>query len=129
MSLSETVAALVTIREGLNVALTPILQVLKDKSLPLDERWTAYTDLVKADILVNNETFGNGFDQYLEGDVSLYDDFNIDKGQSTQFIDMYERIIENADYNDNLATMRDAGLTDWQEAVLASGYSSFTYDW
>jgi len=115
---------------ALQSQLPPILEQLKDTSIPLDERWDAYTQLVEANILVSDQSYGDGnpggaFDS---NRVSLYDDFNIDRGQSMTFPAMWEAMNEEF-FEGGDAYDAEGAKDKWREAVLASGYSSFTYDW
>jgi Fe-S-cluster formation regulator IscX/YfhJ len=107
----------------------PVLESLKDKNIDLDTRWQAYTKLVEGDVLTDNETYGDGYIDTLGPDMTQYDDFNNDRGQTVLFIDMYQRIVEAEQHEDeNLYAARE-NLAEWQERVLEKGNASFTYDW
>lgn len=122
------VAPILAARVTMLDALPPLLVQLKDTSLPLDERWDAYTQLVNNDILVREMTYGDGFLDVLDKNGSMYDDFNTDRGQTLTFPDMYQMVMDGDEWNESLVAMQP-NLPAWQEKVLASGYSSFTYDW
>jgi hypothetical protein len=129
-NLTDTVSRLIEAVETAKNGLAPILEQLKDPSIPLDERWKAYTDLVKAGVLDNNEIYGDGFVDTLGENLTLYDDFYVERHETRDFIDMYDHIMESdGDYQKELVAARETNLAAWQEEVLASGYSSFTYDW
>lgn len=126
----EQVAALIAARQLLSTGVQSVLPLLKDTTLPLADRWDAYKELVENDILVNNEIYGDGMIDILGPNMTLYDDFSIDRHQTETFVDMYDRIMEaDGEWEESLVKARETNLTAWQEAVLASGYSSFTYDW
>lgn len=105
------------------------LTVLKDISIPLDQRWDRYTELVQSGAFNRNDPYGDGEIDTLGTNMTLYDDFYIERGETTNFIDMYERVMEAEEEYDEVLFAAQANITKWQEAVLASGYSSFTYDW
>ena len=99
--------------------------LLTDQSIDLERRWELYEYLAKNGFLVKEDGFGTGYVNLLDCS-SLYDDFYIDRYQSVSFIDMYnDRIQERLEDEELTQEQVDA----WREAVLASGYSSFTYDW
>jgi hypothetical protein len=106
-----------------------------NKSIPLDERWEAYSILVKGKVLVNEENYGDGFIGMLVSatspgmEYSMYDDFYTERHESKTFLDILEQIEEWGDgYNTELVPTAES-LIAWKEHVLASGYSGFTYDW
>lgn len=130
MTLETDVQELVKAFETVGGGLLPIVEQLKDTTIPLETRWQAYKTLVDKDILVNNETYGHGFLDELGDNLTLYDDFYIERHQTSNFTEMYDHLMEaDGSYQERLVAARDANLAKWQEAVLASGYSSFTYDW
>jgi len=115
---------------ALQSQLPPILEQLKDTSIPLDERWEVYTVLVDQNLFVKDDGYGDGelraaFDP---DRVSLYDDFHLDRGQSMTFPEMWEAM-NDEDFEGGDVYDAEGAKDKWREAVLASGYSSFTYDW
>ena len=111
----------------LQASVSKMMQELKNKSIPLDERWEVYKDLVESKILVNVESFGNGYVDFLEGaaEFLLYEDFNIERHETTSFINLYDQVIEMEDEK----KPTEESIIEWQEQVLASGYSAFCFDW
>jgi hypothetical protein len=107
--------------------LNTLQTMLKDKSKPLDERWDAYVALVENNVLVNNDGYGDGCIYALAHNLTLYNDFYIDKHETASYPDMYEKIMDET-ASENLIAAR-VNIDAWREEVLASGYSSFTYDW
>jgi len=124
------IAPLLAAAAALQADLPPFLEQLKDTSIPLDERWSAYIQLVEANIFVKNQSYGDGLltSVFDPNAVSFYDDFNLDRGQSMTFPEMWEVMI-GEDFEGGGAYTVEGAKDKWREAVLASGYSSFTYDW
>lgn len=113
-------------KEQLDVLLTLLTdEYLKDKNIPVNDRWEVYSTVVDRNILKNNEIYGDGHIDILSSDreITLYDDFYIEKYQTESFTSMYAKIPELDDDLD-----QDV-IDEWREAVLQSGYTSFTYDW
>lgn len=127
MNLNSTVNDLVKAHKQVQETLAPVIAALKDVSIPLDQRWAAYTALVDENILVQCDDYGDGFVGILGDNVTLYDDFNIDRHQTGSFVNMYNQIVEADADNEFLAAAQDH-LAAWQERVLQSGYSEFIYD-
>lgn len=128
--LNERVQKLVEARKMLNEAVVPLIEELKDTKIPLNERWEAYTKLVENGAHTRSETYGDGFIGTLDRNMTLYDDFHVDRYQTERFIDMYDHIMEaDGSYQQDLVKARETNLEAWQEKVLASGFASFTYDW
>ena len=129
ITINTRVAALVAARNFMNEELKPILESLKDTNIALEDRWNAYIELVTNDILVNEENYGSGHIDIL-GDLTMYDDFNVDRHQTLTYPEMYERIMdEDAEkWYPRLFEAR-SNLSEWQEKVLSMGYSGFQYDW
>ena len=129
MSIHTQVAELVAARNLVNKGLAPILEQLKDQSIPLEDRWAAYTALVENDVLVQDDGYGDGFIDELGNNLTLFDDFYMERHESRTFIEMYDIVMEaEGDYQAALVEAKN-NLPQWQEKVLASGYASFTYDW
>jgi len=108
----------------------PLLDSLKDRSIPLDERWAAFTALVENNILVNEKNYCDGFlaDIFGSNKVSLYDDFHMDRNESRTFVEIWESM--NDEFFEGGETYADPMLRDaWREKVMASGFSGFEYDW
>lgn len=115
--------------------LESMLIAFANKSIPLEERWEAYSILVKGNILVNEETYGDGFIGMLVSaanpgaEYSMYDDFYTERHESKTFLDILEDIEGwDAEHDENLIPTPES-LIAWKEHVLASGFSGFTYDW
>jgi len=128
--LEARLAPLLAAHALIQTEMQPLLQSLKDTSIPLDERWDAYTQLVEKNILINEQNYGDGFlaEAFGYNNVSLYDDFNMDRHETRTFPDMWSHM--NEDYNEMPDCYKDDAKRDaWRERVLASGFSGFEYDW
>jgi len=126
----DQVNALIEARNLLNTGLGRVQPLLTDQSIPLDDRWDAYTKLVENNILVKDEIYGDGMlgNVFDRNRVSLYDDFYMDRGQNLDYPELWEMMIDNDDGERDVYA--DVDLRNkWRELVLASGYSSFTHDW
>lgn len=120
-NLSQQVVILLGLKASLDAAAKSAIEALKETSVPLDERWDAFTELVSNNIFVKNKSFGDGFVD------SPYDVFYMERGSTKKFTSAYEQLL-NKDQN-YPEPGSDIDLDLWREKVLASGYSSFTYDW
>jgi hypothetical protein len=128
-TVTENVAALVEARTLLNQGLTIIQPQLVDQSIPLEERWAAYCTLVKQNILVNEESYGDGHIDMLGDNMTMYDDFNVERRETLTYPDMYERIMEADEQFEERLVKAQYNIIPWQEKILASGYSGFCHDW
>lgn len=109
--------------------------VLMNKELPLEERWNAYLEIEK---FLPNNSYGEGYIEKL-GWECVYIGFGIDRYQTRSFSCIYECIQDNLEdmkeypeddkYFDQYRKLTPEQLDAWREAVLESGYGSFTNDW
>lgn len=109
-----------------------LLLMLKDKSLPLEERWTAYKIACDGGVISRFDSYGDGFLSLIKNDkgrpCTPYDDFYIERYQSMMYAEFMEEYFLD-DLEEGEEEGLPEGLSDWQEAVLASGTKGFTYDW
>jgi hypothetical protein len=129
MSLLESVKILVAAKPDLS----QLFAQLKDTSIPLDERWEAFTLLVNNNLLVNESTYYGhseigGLVAESGGEYCLYDDFHIDRGVGKSFPDLYADLLDKIKWKSAMAPTQES-LRDWQERVLQNGYSSFINEW
>ena len=132
-TITTLLTELIDAKTRIDNLLEPILVMLKNKKFNLNERWSAYTTLVSSGIFNKNEIFGDGLidvlDQHMDA-LTLYDYFYIEKGQTTNFTELYDRLMDaDPKFDLKLVRARETNLAAWQEEVLQSGYSSFTFDW
>lgn len=130
MSITLRAQKFVEARKMLNEGVQPLLNSLKTTDLPLEDRWASFTTLVKGDVLTEIESYGDGFIEELDTNMTLYDDFNCERHETMLYTDMYERIMEaDGDYQKKLVAARETNLDAWRERVLACGKAGFTNDW
>lgn len=107
------------------------LVALKDKSINIDERWNAYSAMVDNGVLNNTQSWGDGFLDVLKRtdgrELTMYNDFYVERHQTMSFVDMYEAIMEYSVMHD--AELTGESIENWRETVLASGLASFVHDW
>lgn len=87
----------------------------------LDERWEKFR--VIAPHMPCN-AYGDGDIALLGRNVSLYDDFYIERYETTDYEDMWTLVKERIG---DKWTQEQADV--WREATLVSGYGSFTNSW
>lgn len=106
---------------------------LADTSIDLDSRWYFYDLLVKAGVLREIETYGDGFIETLNENMTLYDDLSYERHETVKYLEMYERIQDNSGdedaWNERWKSITQETIDAWREQVLASGFSGFCYDW
>ena len=105
-----------------------VQKYLKDRSVPLEERWSFYLKIEEKGVL-ENDSCGNGYVEALtEGtkqELCLSDDFGMSKHETRSF----SCILEYVEYEDFAIKVPEENLNSWKEEVLKSGYDSFTWDW
>lgn len=91
---------------------------VSDTNVSLNDRWIAHK-------LVNDilpcESYSDGFIEEIEPGLCMYDDFYVERHETMSYIDMWDRIQEKDFPEEN--------MNAWREAILKSGYGSFTFDW
>ena len=122
MSLIDEVRAILSQKPNFE----EVIAKLKDTSIPLFERWEAFSELVDNNGLTSIKTYGDGFVYTLDKSLELYDDFHVERHETMLYTDMLETIRENSRLERLLGeTVIDA----WKEKVLAEGYAGFKHDW
>ena len=128
MSLIETANLLVAAKPDLST----LLADLKGDAYSQEDRWAAFTILVKHNVFVNEQGYGNGLIDGLESvsgsEYTLYDDFGCDRHVSMTYVEMYENLLDKIKWKEDMAPTEQS-LRDWKERVLQSGYSGFCHDW
>jgi len=115
------------IKGDLDNALDMLIDELKNTDLDLDERWSAYVDLVNDNVLTNTELYGDGYIDIL-GDFTLYDHFHIERRETVTFVSILEHLEEMIEDDEEDVTTPEK-IIEWKEKVLASGFASFEFDW
>lgn len=128
--LFEEVDQLLAEQRALSVKVDEVISKLKDISIPVADRWLAFTKLTENKLFVNYELYGDGFIDTLGSNLTLYDDFYYERCETVEYTSMFEHLMEaDGEYQKKLVEARENNLDAWREAVLASGYSGFKYDW
>lgn len=100
--------------------ISKIVNTLKDTNHTLNERWKVY---LKVENLLPTSIYGDGFIEKLDTNLTLYDDFYMERHQTCNFSDILEKIEEDG------KEIPLEKLENWKETVLQSGHGSFIYDW
>lgn len=122
MSIALLVAAAVAARTEL---VTAAQAIMKDESLPLEERWTV---LEEATDFLPIADFGDGFIEKLAPHLTAYDDFYMERYGTWTYKDMLEGMVDRLSWDEDSRT-KTWDIDNWKRAVLASGYGGFTHDW
>lgn len=109
-------------KSELDDLLNEAVRAFQNKDEPLDHRWDAYTQLVGLGCLNRKTWSADGLTRVIDDNLSLYDDFYIERHETKSFIEMDKIINEEHDFDQEKV---DA----WREAVLETECSHFTYDW
>lgn len=104
-----------------------IKEILKNKDIPLSERWTLYEFIEKKGVL--NINFIKCFSNHLvdEHKFSAYEDLYMETGSTQNFSVICERFLELRE--EKKYNFSDEQLDEWKECVLQSGYESFCNTW
>ncbi len=113
--------------EELERAEKNVLPHLKDVTIPLDLRWAAYKTLVKSKAINDTKSYGDGYADLLRDDLNLFEDLGYERRQTVTYINLLSTVEDRLKYKPQLTTPER--ITVWKEAVLASGYAGFEYDW
>jgi hypothetical protein len=106
---------------------------LKDKTIPLDERWEAFKTAAE---MLPLEPYSDGDCETLLGSAAY--DSGIERHQTMDYPTLYDWYLDRVnekelypededEYNANLPSQQVAD--EWREQVLARGYGSFQNDW
>jgi hypothetical protein len=119
--------AIKIIKGDLDNSLDMLIDDLKNTELDLDERWSAYVDLVNGGILTGTQLYGDGHIDIL-GDFTLYDHFYVERRETVTFVSILERLEEMIEDDDEDVTTPE-NIIEWKEKVLSFCFASFQYDW
>lgn len=133
MSIIEDANNLVLNQPSLN----PILTRLKDRSIPLNERWEAFEILCNNQILTSTKG-GNVIPSGWSGYVDVLKDKNgtsleldeirwTSRYETILYVDMYEPL--SSDAYDAYDKCTRESVDEWRETVLENGHAGFVYDW
>jgi hypothetical protein len=132
MDIMHTLTEIKVLQDELKAAIAGYtVSVLTNKSISLEERWEAY--LCVEDHLPT-ESYGDGYIEKLGWDCA-YDDLHLEKYQTREFSAIWSMIQEcrsdmgDPEYYKKYLELTEEQLDEWREAVLASGFGRFIYDW
>jgi len=117
MNLSERVDVFLTGKEAL---VRDVLTVIKDKDIPLDDRWAMFD---KAESLLPINTYYITIPQVEKNGYEWYDDFYCEKYETVRFVDILERVL------DDPKRFKKIVIRDLMEEILATGHAGFRFDW
>lgn len=122
MDITQKIEGIIVLQQMVDKNVKEVLTSLKDKSIPLDDRWKAFIEMGEK-VKMPIETYGDGFVEILHKNLTMYDDFYIERHQTVKYVDLYEQI-EELD-----TEIPEENIAKWKEAVLQSGYGGFIHDW
>lgn len=96
--------------------------LIKDKSLPLEERWALFEKMTDATPHIHGWILHFSFEEKDKENLCYYDDLNIQKYETITFVNLLNRLYEG-EY------VSDERLEEIKEEFLASGYTGFQFDW
>lgn len=124
------------IQESLEKTKLPFEDYIKNKEIPLNERWDIF--IIAPSEMKNHDNYLTSFDS-LPNDFVMYDGpIHVERGQTIKTNDMIEEIeeelinIKNDDFfrSDYYKNMFIAvNLDSIKEEILSKNMGSFDYDW
>jgi hypothetical protein len=94
-------------------------EIIKDKSISLEERWHTYVEACKDGTYSNTHPWILHIDWIEDNDLLSL----VHRGEEVFFYSLVEGIEEEIDLWENI------DLDSIKESILKDGYSSFFYDW
>lgn len=109
-----------------------IRTAIKCKDVALDVRWDIF--LEAGPEILGVTTFASGHIDALAPDLSVYDDFYIERHETSMYKDMYESMMEDLKWSQTFPDVESPkvatwNIDAWREAILNDGFAGFTYDW
>ena len=120
------IAELLERKKMLDAEVVVALEGLKDKSVPLDDRWYAFGALDRAGLL-QTDTYGDGMPSFLGPNIDLMDEMWVERHETRDYHSIYGDCIADHLMEEKNISQEKADI--WREEVLSRGYGSFTYDW
>ena len=122
MDTTQKIEGIILLQQMVDKNVKEVLTSLKDKSIPLDDRWKAFIEMGEK-VKMPIQTYGGGFAEILHKNLTMYDDFYIERHQTVKYVDLYEQI-GGLDME-----IPEENIAKWKEAVLQSGCGGFIHDW
>lgn len=123
----EVINAVLALKKTADHAAANLITHLEDKSISLEERWSAFERLCTADLIVNIAAYGDG-DFDLLWETANFETFYITKFETVNYLDVYEQILESFDEFVEQGLTQE-GLDAWREKVLSTGDKGYIFDW
>ncbi len=124
------------VQESLEKSKLPFEQYIKNKEIPLDERWEIF--ILAPSEMKTHENYLTSFDS-LPNDFVMYDGpIHADRGNTIETKDMIENIQESLDeissgdfYRDDYYKNKflEVDMNAIKEEILSKNMGSFDYDW
>lgn len=124
VDISAKVAEIQELATTISVMKNDILPYLSNKEISLETRWDWYCNLVQYGAIQDIESYGDGHLRTLDPNVSLYDDFYLDRYTTKYYVDLYTDMIL-----DGCKEYPADAIDAWREEVLKSGDAGFCFDW
>ncbi len=119
--ITDVIDMIELVKKHRNDTMDAIISVLKDETIPVDERWAIFEvcDFLPTKSYPPINTF-NG------NEISWYDDMYVERGTTVDFT----RVVERFQENDYLDGYDDPEVIEkFKNDILTTGYRYFIYDW
>ncbi len=122
---------IVTAVNMVNIAKAQFAETIKDKQIPLEERWKLFEE---------TPLYIKGFEPWVERfifsgeQIAFYDDFDVEKGSTVDLHDIVQTLTEQLSHDGhyNPIELTEANILDLdalKEDILQRNIGSFVYDW
>lgn len=119
---------LIAYKQDSNPLKDRFLAFIKDKSVPLNERWETYLEAPREFLEHHFWVVHFDSEKLLEsGEISWYDDFGADRGVTVSGADIIDRMEDSIEFEDDVYTPEIVAA--FKEEILQKGLGSFDYDW
>lgn len=103
-------------------------RTLKDKSLPLEDRWGLFVLLSDSLPRIAPWVEHFSFEKESRENLCYCDDFYLERYETISLETLYERLLE-MDMDIDSTEISEDRLSEIKEEFLASGFTHFKYDW
>lgn len=119
--------------EQKEVLVNDVQNIIKNIAIPLDQRWNLF---VSAQAYMPYSGWVMHFDCLeVDNDFNWYDDFNIERHETVELIDIVEEILDDKKWytdhpsDDHGAKWLTFNLDVFKEEILQRGMRGFIFDW
>lgn len=106
--------------------------MLKDKSIPLNERWKVFVE-ASGGVINKVNSYYMDFQSMTKAGFggSWYDDFYLDRHQTMELTSLVECLEDRNNLNSDSKRfkMTEEQIEELKEEILQSGYTGFVFDW